>query len=47
MPTLQFGSYQVDINRVGMDRGQDLPKIVDIRPGQITRLDIAIDTGSH
>ena len=42
---LPTGTYQVDINHVGMDRGIDLPQVVEIHPGQTTRLDIRIDTG--
>jgi hypothetical protein len=42
---LPAGTYQVDINHVGMDRGIDLPQVVKIHAGQTTRLDIRIDTG--
>jgi hypothetical protein len=42
---LPAGTYRVDINHVGMDHGIDLPQAVEIHGGQITRLDIRIDTG--
>ena len=42
---LPAGTYQVDINHVGMDQGLDLPQTVEIHSGQTTRLDIRIDTG--
>lgn len=42
---LPAGSYVLDINHVGMDRGIDLPKTVEIFSGQVTRLDVKIDTG--
>ncbi len=42
---LPAGTYQVDINHVGMDQGIDLPQAVEIHGGQTTRLDIRIDTG--
>jgi hypothetical protein len=43
--TLAVGTYWVDINHAGMDRGIDLPQKVEILAGQTTRLDISIDTG--
>ena len=43
--TLPAGTYVVDINRIGIDRGIDLPKTVEIVSGQVTRLDVEIDTG--
>ena len=43
--TLPVGSYVVDINRIGIDRGADLPAAVEIIADQVTRLDIDIDTG--
>ena len=43
--SLQAGTYVVDINRRGLDRGIDLPKKVEILSGQVTRLDVEIDTG--
>jgi len=42
---LAAGTYWVNINPSGMDRGIDLPKKVEILAGQITTLDISIDTG--
>jgi hypothetical protein len=39
------GTYVVDINHVGIDQAAGLPKMVDIHSGEITRLDIDIDTG--
>lgn len=42
---LPAGTYLVDINHAGMDQGIDLPQIVEIISGQITRLDVRIDTG--
>jgi len=43
--TLVAGTYWIDINHSGMDRGIDLPKKIEILTGQITALDISIDTG--
>lgn len=42
---LRVGTYVVDINRIGIDRGVDLPKTVEIASGRTTRLDVEIDTG--
>lgn len=42
---LAVGSYQVDINHLGIDHAAGLPATVEIRAGQITILDIDIDTG--
>ncbi len=42
---LPVGTYVVDINRIGIDRGIDLPKTVDIVSGGVTRLEVEIDTG--
>jgi hypothetical protein len=42
---LPAGRYVIDINRIGIDRGMDLPKEVEIVSEQVTRLDIEIDTG--
>jgi hypothetical protein len=39
------GTYVVDINRLGIDRGIDLPTTVDIASGRTTVLDVEIDTG--
>ena len=41
---LARGSYIVDINRIGIDSA-NLPDEVTIRTGEITELDIQIDTG--
>lgn len=42
---LPAGTYVVDINRIGIDSSDDVPREVTIRPGETVRLDIAIDTG--
>jgi hypothetical protein len=42
---LPAGTYVVDINHAGVDRGIDLPQTVGIVSAQITRLDVIIDTG--
>ena len=42
---LPAGTYLLDINHVGMDQGIDLPQKVEIQGGQVTRLDVKIDTG--
>jgi hypothetical protein len=42
---LPVGTYVVDINHMGIDRGIDLPQTVEIVSQQVTRLDIEIDTG--
>jgi hypothetical protein len=42
---LPAGTYVVDINRMGIDRGIDLPTKVEILEGATTRLDVEIDTG--
>jgi hypothetical protein len=42
---LPAGTYVVDINRIGIDWSDDVPREVTIRPGGTVRLDIAIDTG--
>jgi hypothetical protein len=42
---LPVGTYVVDINHTGVDRGIDLPQTVEILSQQVTRLDIEIDTG--
>lgn len=39
------GTYAVDINHAGIDRAADLPKTMQISAGQVTRLDVDIDTG--
>ena len=43
--TLPVGTYVVDINHVGIDRGIELPATVKIEAQEVTRLDVAIDTG--
>ena len=43
--TLPVGIYVADINHAGVDHGIDLPRTVEIISGQITRLDVTIDTG--
>ena len=42
---LAVGTYAVDINHAGIDIGKELPKTVEIESGQVTRLDVDIDTG--
>jgi hypothetical protein len=42
---LPAGDYTVDINRLGIDHGLDLPRQVAITANTTTRLDIQIDTG--
>jgi hypothetical protein len=42
---LPAGTYVVDINHVGIDTAKDLPATVEIVAGQVTRLDVDIDTG--
>ena len=42
---LPVGTYVVDINHLGIDMSKDLPKVIEIREGEITSLDIDIDTG--
>ena len=42
---LPVGTYVVDINHAGIDMAKDLPKTVEIVAGQVTRLDVDIDTG--
>ena len=39
------GRYVADINRIGVDSSADVPREIEIRAGETTRLDIAIDTG--
>lgn len=43
--TLAPGTYVVDINHAGIDRGIGLPKTVEIVSNQVTHLDVEIDTG--
>jgi len=42
---LPAGRYRVDINHAGIDSAARLPALVEIFPGQVTQLDIDIDTG--
>jgi hypothetical protein len=42
---LKPGIYTVDINRIGIDSSSDVPKKIEIRPGETVKLDIDIDTG--
>ena len=42
---LSVGTYVVDINHAGIDMAKELPKTVEIKAGQVTRLDVDIDTG--
>jgi hypothetical protein len=42
---LPEGRYLVDINRIGIDSAAGYPRIVEIVAGQVTRVDVDIDTG--
>lgn len=42
---LNPGIYTVDINRLGIDHSGEVPKQIEIRPGETSELDIDIDTG--
>ena len=42
---LPVGTYVVDINHAGIDMAKELPQTVEIGSGQVTRLDVDIDTG--
>ena len=42
---LPVGVYVVDINRLGIDSADGLPKEITIAAGAVFRLDIDIDTG--
>lgn len=42
---LDPGFYMVDINKIGIDRSDDVPKDIEIRAGEGITLDINIDTG--
>lgn len=42
---LPAGSYVVDINRLGIDSAAGLPTEVIVRAGEVTVLDVDIDTG--
>ena len=39
------GRYVADINGIGVDSSADVPRNIEIRAGETTRLDIEIDTG--
>ncbi len=39
------GSYRVELDRRGIDVSKDLPQNVTVISGQVTRLDVSIDTG--
>ena len=43
--SLPVGAYVVDINRIGIDSASELPAEIVIREGEVTILDIDIDTG--
>ncbi len=42
---LEPGTYIVDINHIGIDYSDDVPKQVEIQSGITFKLDIEIDTG--
>jgi hypothetical protein len=42
---LDPGIYVVDINYTGADFSKDVPREIEIKPGETVRLDISIDTG--
>ncbi len=42
---LPVGIYIVDINHTGIDFAKGYPKEIEIRAGEITRLEVDIDTG--
>jgi hypothetical protein len=42
---LPVGTYVIDINRLGIDHAEGLPKEIEIASGVIIRIDIDIDTG--
>lgn len=42
---LDKGHYVVDINYLGLDRSNDVPKAITITDGRIIKLNIDIDTG--
>ena len=42
---LEPGIYTVDINRIGVDYSDEVPKQVEIKSGLTFKLDIDIDTG--
>jgi hypothetical protein len=42
---LGVGTYLVDIKHIGVDSSDEVPVKVEVNPGEITILDIDIDTG--
>ena len=42
---MPVGTYVIDINRIGIDSAEDLPKEIVIKAEGTIRLDIEIDTG--
>ncbi|MEE9583710.1 MAG: hypothetical protein V3W01_03515 [Dehalococcoidales bacterium] len=40
-----MGTYTVDINYSGIDSSPDVPKKIEIKPGETVRVEIDIDTG--
>jgi len=42
---LPVGTYVIDINRIGIDRADNLPLEITIKANSTTSLDIDIDTG--
>jgi hypothetical protein len=42
---LGSGIYTIDTNRIGIDSSGDVPKKIEVRPGETVSLDIDIDTG--
>jgi len=42
---LPVGIYVIDINRIGIDSAEGLPKEIEIMSNRVIRLDIEIDTG--
>lgn len=44
---LLAGLYVVDINYAGGDRAEGLPKTIQVTVGEVTRLDVVIDTGTR
>lgn len=42
---LPVGAYIVDINHAGIDFAKGYPKEIEVREGEITRLEVDIDTG--
>ncbi len=42
---LKPGTYLVDINSIGIDHSGEVPKQIEIKPGQTIKVNIDIDTG--